>query len=266
MQAPWIEDPSAITDDEAVMLPGDTNIEEEAKDKNPEIAVQKIRTYFPERWLWDLVIIGSSGVVEKKVSAPDTLTTWLTSAFAVHPLYGLSVTAQAAELTTSQDLFVSLDLPYSAVRGEDVCLKAAAFNYHNKPLQMRMMLGQADGLENVVLEPAALDSSKLVETRRSVMVTRDLGLVAPNTTKETDFCFTPTKVGDLPIRVNLTSSVPGDGVEYTLKVEPEGSPQVQTVTVLLDAKPNISVYEICPSELPLYNGSRVTGHHCQRVR
>ncbi|XP_025086516.1 CD109 antigen-like isoform X2 [Pomacea canaliculata] len=115
---------------------------------------------------------------------------------------------------------------------------------------MRLMLGQADGLENVVLEPAALDPSKLVETRRSVMVTRDLGLVAPNTTKETDFCFTPTKVGDLPIRVNLTSSVPGDGVEYTLKVEPEGSPQVQTVTVLLDAKPNIMFTKSVPLNFP----------------
>ncbi|XP_025086510.1 CD109 antigen-like [Pomacea canaliculata] len=151
---------------------------------------------------------------------------------------------------TFQDMFVSLDLPYSAIRGEDICLKTFAFNYHNRPLQMRMTLGQADGLENVVLEPAAGDPSKLLETRRSVIVSQDLGFVRPNTTQEADFCFTPTKLGNLPIRVNLTSSVHGDGVEHILMVEPEGSPAVRTVSVFLDAKPNVVFSKSVPLNFP----------------
>lgn len=50
-------------------------------------------------------------------------------------------------------------------------------NFHFVSHQMRMTLGQADGLENVVLEPAAGDPRKLLETRRSVTVTQDLGFV-----------------------------------------------------------------------------------------
>lgn len=46
--------------------------------------------------------------------------------------------------------------------------------------QMRMTLGQADGINNVVVEPSPGNPSNLVETRRSVSVTQDLGLVSIN--------------------------------------------------------------------------------------
>lgn len=40
------------------------------------------------------------------------------------------------QLTTFQDLFVTLDLPYSVIRGEDICLRSFAFNYQDIPLQV----------------------------------------------------------------------------------------------------------------------------------
>ncbi|XP_025088534.1 CD109 antigen-like [Pomacea canaliculata] len=214
------------------------------------VPVEKIRSFFPERWLWSMITIGSNGIFLKQETAPDTITTWVTTAFAVHLQYGLSVLPQAVELTTFQDLFVTLDLPYSVIRGEDICLRSFAFNYQDTPLQMRMTLGQADGINNVVVEPSPGNPSNLVETRRSVSVTQDLGLVESSTVQEVEFCFTPTKLGEIPIRINLTSSVPGDGVEYKLLVEPEGSRQVQTVTVLLEARPNIVFTRSVPLNFP----------------
>lgn len=41
----------------------------------------------------------SSGIYIQPEIAPDTITTWLTTAIAVHPLYGLSVTPKPAEVS-----------------------------------------------------------------------------------------------------------------------------------------------------------------------
>ena len=44
--------------------------------------------------------------------------------------------------------------------------------------------------------------------------------VNPDQIRDTTFCFTPNKLGYMPLRVNLTTtSIPGDGVERMLLVE-----------------------------------------------
>ena len=51
-----------------------------------------------------------------------------------------------SQLTTFRDVFVSLDLPYSAIRGEDLCMKAFAYNYYNRPLYVSYWFIQLFGL------------------------------------------------------------------------------------------------------------------------
>lgn len=64
---------------------------------------------------------------------PDTITTWVASAFAMSDSAGLGI-SQPASLKVFQPFFVSITLPYSVIRGEEVFIIATVFNYESKCL------------------------------------------------------------------------------------------------------------------------------------
>ncbi|XP_063062489.1 alpha-2-macroglobulin-like [Engraulis encrasicolus] len=92
-----------------------------------EDASVTVRTVFPETWLWTLEEVGESGNTQVPVTVPDTITSWETEAFCLHPQgFGL---APPVQLTVFQPFFLELSLPYSIIRGETFQLKATVFNY-----------------------------------------------------------------------------------------------------------------------------------------
>ena len=64
---------------------------------------------------------------------PDTITSWIASAFAMSDAAGLGV-SKPTSLKVFQPFFVSLTLPYSVIRGEEVSIITTVFNYENKCL------------------------------------------------------------------------------------------------------------------------------------
>ncbi|XP_063049716.1 alpha-2-macroglobulin-like, partial [Engraulis encrasicolus] len=108
--------------------------EEELKDANDvseaadaESAGVTVRTVFPETWLWTLEEVGEPGTTQVPITVPDTITSWETEAFCLHPQgFGL---APSVKLTVFQPFFLELSLPYSIIRGETFQLKATVFNY-----------------------------------------------------------------------------------------------------------------------------------------
>lgn len=101
-----------------------------------------------------------------KVTVPDSLTTWVVSAFVVSESLGLGlaeapveVFAPAAgeasllhllrcfhllllQLTVLKDLFLSLNLPACVIRGEELLLEVVLFNYLPHRLEVSPQLQQ----------------------------------------------------------------------------------------------------------------------------
>ncbi|KAG7168999.1 Alpha-2-macroglobulin-like 9, partial [Homarus americanus] len=75
------------------------------------------RTSFPETWLFDLLLLPSSGVTRQEVRAPDTITQWVGKAVCVSPDHHVGVSLRA-NLTTFTPFFLDLTLPPSVKRGE----------------------------------------------------------------------------------------------------------------------------------------------------
>ncbi|ERE67121.1 murinoglobulin-1-like protein [Cricetulus griseus] len=99
------------------------------KDPPPvELAIETIRKYFPETWIWDLVTVNSSGVTEMEVTVPDTITEWKAGAFCLSNDTGLGL-SPVVSLQAFQPFFVELTMPYSVIRGEAFTLKATVINY-----------------------------------------------------------------------------------------------------------------------------------------
>ncbi|XP_073402570.1 alpha-2-macroglobulin-like isoform X3 [Dendrobates tinctorius] len=107
--------------------------------------IEKLRIYFPETWIWELVATGDSGRTEIHHKAPDTITDWKAGAICMGPSgFGLS---PSSSLRVFQPFFVDLTLPYSVVRGETFTLKALVFNYLKQCIKVRITLQTTDELE-----------------------------------------------------------------------------------------------------------------------
>ena len=70
---------------------------------------------------------------------PDTITSWIASAFAMSDIAGLGV-SKPTSLKVFQPFFVSLTLPYSVIRGEEVSIITTVFNYEKKCLTVSVTL------------------------------------------------------------------------------------------------------------------------------
>ncbi|KAA0701893.1 Alpha-2-macroglobulin-like protein 1 [Triplophysa tibetana] len=84
----------------------------------------------------------SSGSVTLTKTVPDTITKWATDAFCTSSV-GFGV-APSTALTAFQPFFISLTLPYSIIRGEQLLLKATVFNYLSKCIMVKVTLENSD--------------------------------------------------------------------------------------------------------------------------
>ena len=80
--------------------------------------------------------VSSKGIAEWPVTIPDTITTWVAQAVGVDRNTGFGM-AKPLNLVAFQSFFVSLKLPYSAQRGEQVAITATVFNYGEISLKVR---------------------------------------------------------------------------------------------------------------------------------
>ncbi|XP_063818184.1 alpha-2-macroglobulin-like protein 1 isoform X2 [Pseudophryne corroboree] len=107
--------------------------------------VERVRTYFPETWIWQLFAVGDSGSAELHHKAPDTITDWNAGAVCMGPSgFGLS---PSSSLRVFQPFFVELALPYSVVRGETFTLKASVFSYLRQCIKVQITLQPTQELQ-----------------------------------------------------------------------------------------------------------------------
>ena len=71
-----------------------------------------------------------NGYLNQSLKVPDTITDWNLDAYCLSSQSGLGI-AQPETLKVFQSVFVSLDMPYSVVKGEIFPIKASAFNYED---------------------------------------------------------------------------------------------------------------------------------------
>ncbi|XP_068740975.1 alpha-2-macroglobulin-like isoform X2 [Montipora capricornis] len=182
-----------------------------------------VRREFPETWLWtEETINEKTGMMVLSVKVPDTITSWVASAFAMSNSSGLGI-SKPTTLKVFQPFFVSLTLPYSVIRGEEVSIIATVFNYESKCLTVLLSLEYS------------LDYDVMSNYSQVICV-------CSKEAKSVHFRIVPKKLGQLPLAVaakDIPSSACGntseqihlgvsDAVIRNLLVEPEGVRQEYT--------------------------------------
>ena len=174
--------------------------------------VQRVRQFFPETWLWAHVMTDEEGRATLPVEAPDSITTWMLRGVALSKEHGLGIAE--AELRVFQPFFVQVDLPFSAVRGEEFPVKIALYNYLVSPQEFFVELEQSDDFD--LLD----DRTKTVS-------------VAANDVSGLEFKIRLTELGNVPVKVVARSRDSADAIVKDLLVEPEGVPHEQVDNMVL---------------------------------
>jgi CD109 antigen len=189
--------------------------------------VERVRQFFPETWLWQEETIGSSGRTSIEVTVPDTITTWMLRAVAISKDKGLGIAED--QLRVFQPFFLTIDLPYLAIRGEEFPVQVAIYNYLNESLSVQVEIEEADWFE------------LLDEPRTTVEIdANDIGVAS--------FMIRPEELGINEVKVTARSSQAADAVIKTLIVEPEGiSREVVENLIISEENPTTVSTEIPPT-------------------
>ncbi|KAI0223986.1 CD109 antigen [Lamellibrachia satsuma] len=186
---------------------------------------RRLRCEFPETWLWLDTIMGENGETTLEVTAPDTITSWVATAFAMHREGGLGITPTASKLMVFQPFIVSLNLPYSIIRGEEFALQAMVFNYLPQAVEVKVILNRSDSFGVCSVN----DLTHAVSKEDIVWIT-----IPPNEAESAWFWIVPDQLGNIPIEVKAQSHLAADAVQRMLLVEPEGTPQEYHKSIVVD--------------------------------
>jgi CD109 antigen len=193
----------------------------------------KVRSEFPETWIWlNTETKSSNGQVVYSAKVPDTITSWITSAFAVSDDTGLGVAPETAIINVFRPFFIQLNLPYSVKRNEQMALQVLVFNYESSPQTVRLTLDHdsSSGFKFVNRNGSVVDlrSAGSDYNKRQATVPGNGGSVS------VFFPIVPTELGDLKLKVTAIGSTTSDALEKPLLVEPEGFRVDQNRPIVID--------------------------------
>ncbi|XP_064641564.1 complement C3-like [Lineus longissimus] len=181
-----------------------------------------IRKDFQETWINELLTLGpnkASTVLTRRL--PDSITTWVISGVSVSPDQGMCV-AVPTNITSRKKFFVHVDLPYAAVRTEQLEVKATVYNLGNRNVRVHVSL--------------KADDSICYAAEREKYTYRQEVTVEAKSAKSVTFPIVPLKAKDLPseISVKALSNLDGDEVIKNIRVVNEGVKKYKTESIRLD--------------------------------
>uniref|UniRef100_A0A8C5UJV0 Complement C5 n=1 Tax=Malurus cyaneus samueli TaxID=2593467 RepID=A0A8C5UJV0_9PASS len=101
-----------------------------------------VRSYFPESWLWEVHEVPPMRTLS--VTLPDSLTTWEIQGVGISDR-GICV-ATPLEIHVVKDVFLSIYVPYSVVRGEQIELKGSIYNHQTSAIQYCVKIAAGNGI------------------------------------------------------------------------------------------------------------------------
>lgn len=176
--------------------------------------IERVRQFFPETWLWFDTITTKDGIAAHTATVPDSITTWMLRAVAVSKTNGLGVAE--ASLVTFQPFFLTADLPYAAIRGEEFPIRVSVYNYLDTPQQVQISLAEEEWFELQDESIKTLD-------------------IAANDIAGASFMIKPIETGTQPIEISARSTQAADALIKTIIIQPEGVAREIVENLMLSA-------------------------------
>ncbi|XP_053566414.1 CD109 antigen-like [Bombina bombina] len=213
----------------------------------PMQPIGHVRTFFPETWIWLESNISSGNTKNLQVTVPDSITTWVASAFVISEGLGLGLIDEPVELQAFKPFFISLNMPYSVTRGEQFILEVILFNYLAENIQVVVTLESSNSYEIIVVN----NNATTVPGKHNVTVPSQDG-------KTVLFPIKPIQLGEIAISVTAVSSAASDAISQILLVNAEGIKNYYSQTILLEGNGSSEVSQNLSFTFPIdvVNGSQ----------
>uniref|UniRef100_A0A8C5CRC7 Uncharacterized protein n=1 Tax=Gadus morhua TaxID=8049 RepID=A0A8C5CRC7_GADMO len=208
------------------------------------------RTIFPEGWLWadyklplcpDKDPKCKTTSLKQRIPLRDSITTWHLTGISLSPTHGICID-DTLKIVVLKNFFIDLRLPYAAVRGEQIEIKAILHNYLLDDITVLVYLKE-------VTDVCSL-ASKQEEYTQTVSV-------AAEGTRSVSFLIIPMRHGKFPIEVKASVGdlLIDDGVRKELLVVVSKRKQVEIITNPIDVA---NIVSNKPTILEIYvKGSQV---------
>uniref|UniRef100_A0A8C0YE72 Complement C4B (Chido/Rodgers blood group) n=1 Tax=Cyprinus carpio carpio TaxID=630221 RepID=A0A8C0YE72_CYPCA len=180
-----------------------------------DFGIETIRRYFPPSFEFQQIDVKEK--VRHKIHLPHSITTWEIQSLSFSPSHGFCV-AEPIDLTVFKSLFISLRLPYSVKRFEQLSIVAVIFNYGKMEREV------LDGL----CSPGSASSSSAVQIS-----------LEPQSSQTVTFPAVPMKIGEIPISIELyeveeEEKLRVDAIQKMLLVKNEGVEMREELTFFIN--------------------------------
>ncbi|NXK83722.1 CO5 protein, partial [Amazona guildingii] len=174
-----------------------------------ELDEAEVRSYFPESWLWEVHQVSPRSKT-LSVTLPDSLTTWEVQGVGISDK-GICVAAPL-EVQVVKDIFLSVYVPYSVVRGEQIELKGSVYNHRASAIKFCVKISAGNGICSF-----GDSASTGLRMHGCNLKSLDGGSSSPVT-----FRILPLELGLHTINFTLLTPRNSETVVKTLRVMPEG--------------------------------------------
>ncbi|KAH9490191.1 hypothetical protein Btru_043915 [Bulinus truncatus] len=159
-------------------------------------------------------------------TVPDTITSWVVSAFATNNVSGLGVAPTTSKLRVFRPFFVSLTYPRSVTRNELFVVQATVFNYLTRNLSVTVSLA-----DNSFLKA----NTSCPQVFHVLAPSQEQGVVY--------FPLSASVAGLFDIEVTAASALARDAVVRQILVKHEGAPVIYNYPVFISLSNNQSDFE-----------------------
>ncbi|ROT83360.1 hypothetical protein C7M84_023454 [Penaeus vannamei] len=206
---------------------------------------QKFSDFFDAEdgdWLWLDINIGHKGHEQNLVEMPKVDDPYVLNAFSVSKEFGFGLAPAPQWYSIIPPVYVSLEMPDSCRRGEQVGIRVMVFNNIETELLILLVLHGSDDHRFIMVEETGV-----VDFYRPRTMAGDhqhLVSVPPESAMEVIFPVVATiDQGEIELTVSAISQIGRDEETVTLIVEPEGATIDRHTSILLDLKNRALVYE-----------------------
>ncbi|KAI3360945.1 hypothetical protein L3Q82_013149, partial [Scortum barcoo] len=164
-----------------------------------DTAAQYIRRYFPPSF--DFIQFDVNGKGSYSLALPDSITTWEIQVVTLSAATGFCV-VKPAEVRAFKKTFVSLPLPYSVRKYEQLSISPVIYNYGYDELQVAVHMEQTEGL----CSPGSATTTGFVNIT-----------VGPQSAQFVSFSAVPMVTGSIPIKIRLYDIENENGIDAVEK-------------------------------------------------
>lgn len=167
------------------------------------------------------------------------------SAFSVDSLTGLGLIEKPKLLEVFQPFFVSVNLPFSVIRGEIVSVPIVLHNYLNEMVEAEITVHNEDGDFEFIDKVNNTNSNLESKIERKLRV-----FVYPEDGISLNVSIQFKRIGSIGVKVTAISAVAGDSIVKVVQVRAEGVTQYNNKPVLIDLRELSTFKTVIPIDIP----------------